>query len=344
MTSLKTCWGFDLEADLVITETGNGDPRGCGRIRRTAELRGGRDGRRGHRDHDACRERVFRCRGPGGQSAGVERNQFGGHHRPAAKRLFLSTVQAPTPPTRLRSISPATFNETVTGVDTADFVVDAGGVTGATVSGVAGSGTTYTVTVDTGSGDGTLSIDLTDDDSILDATGNPLGGAGAGNGDYTVSEAYTVDKTAPTVASMSPVPGSTVAAASVDIDVTFDETVTVAASTAMTLSGTAAGAASVGTPLDQGGSTWRFPISGLANGTLSISLGAADDLVEDPAGNDLSPCPTTWNYSVLLAERPDRSFRVGHDFVSASRRRPLRGDHNGEGLIRSDSWHLHRPG
>jgi len=89
------------------------------------------------------------------------------------------------------------FNEIVTGVDTGDFTIDATAgksVTDAWVTGVSGSGDTYTVTVDTGSGDGSLSIDLADDDSIIDDAGNPLGGAGAGNGDYTSGEAYTVAK------------------------------------------------------------------------------------------------------------------------------------------------------
>jgi competence ComEA-like helix-hairpin-helix protein len=39
-----------------------------------------------------------------------------------------------------------------------------------------------------------LRLDVVDDDSILDATGNPLGGVGEGNGDYTSGEIYTVKK------------------------------------------------------------------------------------------------------------------------------------------------------
>ncbi len=52
--------------------------------------------------------------------------------------------------------------------------------------------------VDTGSGDGSLGLKLVDDDSITDLAGNPLGGAGAGNGD-AASDAYEIDKTAPAV-------------------------------------------------------------------------------------------------------------------------------------------------
>ena len=44
---------------------------------------------------------------------------------------------------------------------------------------------------------GTLRLDLADDDSVVDAAGNPLGGAGIGNGGLT-GQAYAVDTTAPT--------------------------------------------------------------------------------------------------------------------------------------------------
>ena len=71
------------------------------------------------------------------------------------------------------------------------------GSTGAAITDVSGSGDTYTVTADTGD-DGVLGLNLADDDSIEDIAGNPLGGTGTGNGDYT-AESYVVDKTGPTV-------------------------------------------------------------------------------------------------------------------------------------------------
>jgi len=110
-----------------------------------------------------------------------------------------SIVRASTDPTNATSVNfTVTFNESVTGVDATDFVVDASGIAGASIGVVSGSGTTYTVPVTTGTGDGTLSIDVIDDDTIEDAAGNKLGGTGAGNGNYTAGEEYTIDKTAPT--------------------------------------------------------------------------------------------------------------------------------------------------
>jgi CSLREA domain-containing protein len=87
-----------------------------------------------------------------------------------------------------------TFSEAVTGVDVGDFVLTTTGITGASITGVSGSGATYTVTVNTGTGDGTIRLDLVDDDSIHDSDSNALGGTGAGNGNFSTGEVYTVDK------------------------------------------------------------------------------------------------------------------------------------------------------
>jgi len=96
-----------------------------------------------------------------------------------------------------------TFAKPVSGVDATDFTLTTDGtLSGASVAGVSGSGATWTVTVDTGSGSGTLRLDVVDDDSIRDAAANPLGGPGAGNGDFTAGELYTVDRAAPTVSQL----------------------------------------------------------------------------------------------------------------------------------------------
>jgi MSHA biogenesis protein MshQ len=99
-------------------------------------------------------------------------------------------------PTALASVSwTVTFSENVTGVDTTDLaLVQAGGVSGALITGVTPvSGSVYTVTASTGTGNGTLGLNLVDDDSIIDAAGNPLGGAGAGNGNFS-GQIYSVSR------------------------------------------------------------------------------------------------------------------------------------------------------
>jgi hypothetical protein len=79
-----------------------------------------------------------------------------------------------------------TFNESVTGVDTTDFsLATSSGISGAAIASVTGSGSSYLVTVSTGSGAGTLGLNLVDNDSIVDQANNPLGGPGIGNGSFT---------------------------------------------------------------------------------------------------------------------------------------------------------------
>ena len=109
----------------------------------------------------------------------------------------VSVVRANASPTNAATVDfTITFTEIVTGVNAGDFSLATSGVTGAAITSITGSGTTWTVTVNTGSGDGTIGLNLVDDDTIVDMVGNPLGGTGAGNGNFT-GEVYTIDKTAP---------------------------------------------------------------------------------------------------------------------------------------------------
>lgn len=108
------------------------------------------------------------------------------------------------------------FDVSVSGVDASDFVlVPGGGVTGAAITSVTGSGTTWTVSAGTGTAYGTLGLNLVDNDSIVDAAGGPLGGAGAGNGNFT-GEVYTIAPPVPVLSKLS----STAAAVVGDV-VTF---------------------------------------------------------------------------------------------------------------------------
>ena len=87
------------------------------------------------------------------------------------------------------------FSEAVSGVDMSDFFLSTtGNITGASITGVSGTSNMYTVTASTGSGDGTLRLDILDDDSIVDASGYPLGGAGFGNGNFTTGEEYAINR------------------------------------------------------------------------------------------------------------------------------------------------------
>jgi hypothetical protein len=79
------------------------------------------------------------------------------------------------------------FGASVTGVNAADFaLVQAGGVSGATLTSVSGSGTTYTVTANTGSGSGTLGLNVLNDGTIM-AGAVPLSGGTFTGQVYTVT-------------------------------------------------------------------------------------------------------------------------------------------------------------
>ncbi len=101
-----------------------------------------------------------------------------------------------------------TFSEAVTGVDVADFsLTTTGEISGAGVGGVNGGPAVYTVTVNTGSGNGTLRLDLkASDTDIRDLAGNSISGG------FTAEEVYEVCNTAPitinSVGSASPYPST----------------------------------------------------------------------------------------------------------------------------------------
>ena len=87
----------------------------------------------------------------------------------------LSIVRADANPTSAITVDfTVTFSESVTGVDISDFVLATTGVTGASIISVSGSDAIYTVTVNTGSGNCTIRLDVTDTATITDLTGNPL--------------------------------------------------------------------------------------------------------------------------------------------------------------------------
>ena len=85
-----------------------------------------------------------------------------------------------------------TFSKSVNNVDAGDFILTTSGVSGAAISGVSGSGSTYTVTVNTGINNGTIRLDVPVSATITDLAGNPLA-----NLPFTSGQAYTISKPIP---------------------------------------------------------------------------------------------------------------------------------------------------
>jgi len=89
----------------------------------------------------------------------------------------VSLVRAVPNPTMADSVTyTLTFSEEVSGVTSGNFAVTTGGaLTGATVGAISGSGTTWTVTVNTGRGTGSLHLDVVNGTGITTGSGVTLG-------------------------------------------------------------------------------------------------------------------------------------------------------------------------
>lgn len=209
------------------------------------------------------------------------------------------------------------FDLSVTGVDSSDFsLIQTGGATGASITSVSGSGTTWTVTAYTGtSSTGTLGLNLVDDDSIVgSSSGIKLGGTGTGNGNYT-GEVYTLQAPGPTLAKTA----STSSASLGDV-ITFTITVSNPLSigltnvvvtdtlpTGMTYSTSVAGSGSV----SQSGQVVTWAIPSLAAGasatlTLAVSLSAKGTLTNTVT----APNATSASATVLVLASAITHFKM----------------------------------
>ncbi len=182
-----------------------------------------------------------------------------------------------------------TFNQPVTNVSSADFnLVTTGTAAAALPLEVTGSGAVYSVKAVQIEGSGELRLDLVDDDSIRDSLNVPLGGIGAGNGNF-VGQSYSIDPIAPSVLSIN---GATPAnlitgATTVVYAVTFSEPVLNVDPSDFIVAKT--GTVSVASPLMVSGSNadYTVTVSGIS-GSGSLRLNLVDNgSIRDPAGNRL---------------------------------------------------------
>ncbi|MCC6796743.1 MAG: hypothetical protein IT366_16615 [Candidatus Hydrogenedentes bacterium] len=182
-----------------------------------------------------------------------------------------------------------TFNENVTGVDSGDFsLTNTGTIAGTSITGVVQTtASTYTVTVNSGTGEGTIRVNFIDNDSVADTLGNVAGGAGAGNANFTTGQTYTIDRTPPAVSSINRADGNPTNSTSVDFTVTFDETVTGVNTADFTLNVTGLTGSSVTSVTPVSGTVYTVAVNtGSGSGTLRLDL-ADDDSIDDSAGNPL---------------------------------------------------------
>lgn len=221
----------------------------------------------------------------------------------------VTLARVTTTPTNATALQwKATFNESVTGVNAADFALaTTGAVTGSAITSVTGSGTTYTVSVNAGSGDGTIGLNLQDDDSIRDGAGNPLGGPGTGNGAAT-GPVITVDRTAPTLTATAM--NDTNANGKINtVTLTSSESIAATPATsaftlanvpsAATLSTISRSSATIKLNLTEGAGA-----TDTAVGAFTVALAASSTGVRDAAGNQASfsaTAPSDKSKPVLLS-------------------------------------------
>jgi hypothetical protein len=200
-------------------------------------------------------------------------------------------------PTNLSSVDwTVTFSESVTGVDSSDFVlVQSGGVAGASITGVSGSGATYTVTANTGTGNGSLGLNLTDNDSIMDGGGNSLRASGGGADGSFTGEVYTIDKAGPTVTINQAVgQADPTAAAPIHFTAVFNEDVLDFGNGDVTITGTAGGTKTASVTNSGDNRTYDVAIGGMTtSGTVIVTIGA--NKASDAAGNGNSASTSTDN-------------------------------------------------
>jgi gliding motility-associated-like protein len=85
-----------------------------------------------------------------------------------------------------------TFSDVVTGVDAADFSLTSLALSGASITGITGSGAVYTITVNTGTGNGTIRLDLkATGTGIIDRPGNPILTGFTTGHVYTIAKSFT---------------------------------------------------------------------------------------------------------------------------------------------------------
>ena len=106
---------------------------------------------------------------------------------------------------------------------------------------------------------------------------------------------------------IDPAPDSTVRTGPLNVNVTFSEAVLGVDESDLELSGAAAIAATVGTPINQEDNTWLFPITGLVDGSLHLSLAPDAGDIEDATGKILDN--EVWDYTAATFEMED--FETG---------------------------------
>jgi hypothetical protein len=173
-----------------------------------------------------------------------------------------------------------TFSEPVFGVDTDSFALSASGLTSAKPDYVSGGPTTWVVSASTGSGEGTICLDVPAEAEVWDLAGNPIGGL-----PFIAGEAYTIDRTAPTVPSILRLDPDPSAEPEVDYAVTFSEPVTGVDAADFEVVGFAGNSGASVSNVSGSGDSYVVTVqTGTGGGRLRLDA-STSDWIWDAAGN-----------------------------------------------------------
>lgn len=265
-----------------------------------------------------------------------------------------SIVRAGSNPTNAGSVQfTVGYSEAVAGVSAANFgLITGGGIAGASISSVSGSGNTWTVTVNTGTGDGTIGLNHTSSVGITDLALNPLT-----SGNFT-GEAYTIDKTAPVVQAYRVIFGNNQSYNLIGstrftlpwqvsaIEVVFDGPVTGATGSLIRTNGSLPIASFNGS----GTNTLRWTLQNLlmTDRVFSELAGSGGNTISDQAGNALGNGTNySRNFNVLWGDVNDDGFVSIADaqlvnILIRNSQYSLFGDLNGDGVVNNADTQLAR--
>lgn len=125
----------------------------------------------------------------------------------ATAPVVLSSTVAGSPSPNASTITfDVTFSESVVGVDASDFSLTATGSAQGTIVSVSGSGSNYSVTINSVQGTGTLRLDVLADGSITGSGGNAMTAAFTGGSVFTAapSAVDTLSSLVPSAGSLQP--------------------------------------------------------------------------------------------------------------------------------------------
>ncbi|MFN8345102.1 MAG: T9SS type A sorting domain-containing protein [Spirosomataceae bacterium] len=189
----------------------------------------------------------------------------------------VSSINRASPnPTNASSVNyTVTFSGSVAGLTSGNFsLTTTGGISGASVGTPTGSGTTWTVPVNTGSGDGTIRLDLVNATGLSPSVTVP----------YTSGQIYDIDKTGPGVVIGAP-STTAVSCGSVTYTVTYTDAAGISLSNG-NISLTTTGTASANVNVSGSGTSVRTVTLTNFVGTGTVSISIAANTATDAAGNN----------------------------------------------------------